>query len=673
MGISKWNAGIIRPVPVAPAGPYGDGAAPGVWTLDQQAYWQKQGLWPIQGNVNPDLFIENLFSTYLYTGNGSTQTITNGIDLAGKGGLVWGKSRSNAYDNFLADSVRGSSKLLYSNNTYSQQTDANVFSSFNSNGFSLGIGGAVSSNTNGATYVSWTFREQPKFFDVVTATAVGSVVTFAHNLGSTPGFVIIKKTSGIEGWYCYHTSLGTGKYITLNTTGAADTLAGSWTVSSTSVAFNYASAGDYVAYIFANDAGGFGLTGTDNVISCGTFTASAGETATVTLGYEPQFLLFKPSSTTGDWQIVDTMRPWPVAADAFSLKPNTTAAEANFGAIKPSSTGFYATSNLTANATYIYIAIRRGPMAVPTLGTSVFAPITYTGDGAATRTITTGIKTDLIIGGDRGSNAIGAGYTNDRLRGQAVLNTTTNDAEGVNAAYPKFDSMTGYTNLATGGAFNATGFSYIRWAFQRAPGFFDEVCYTGTGVAGLTITHNLGVAPELIIVKGRNYTVDWAAYSATLGNTKYLLPNTTAAEATSSFFWNNTSPTATTFTLGISGRTNNTASNTYVAYLFATCPGVSKVGSYTGTGALQTVACGFTSGARYVLIKRTDSTGDWYVWDSARGITSGNDPYLLLNDTAAEVTGTNYVDTDTTGFKVTAAAPAGINASGGTYIFLAIA
>ena len=73
------------------------------------------------------------------------------------------------------------------------------------------------------------------------------------------------------------------------------------------------------------------------------------------------------------------------------------------------------------------------------------------------------------------------------------------------------------------------------------------------------------------------------------------------------------------------------------------------------------------------MIKRTDSNGDWYVWDSARGITASDDPYLLLNKTAAEVTNTNYVDTDTTGFKVTAAAPAGINASGGTYIFLAIA
>jgi len=118
---------------------------------------------------------------------------------------------------------------------------------------------------------------------------------------------------------------------------------------------------------------------------------------------------------------------------------------------------------------------------------------------------------------------------------------------------------------------------------------------------------------------------------------------------------------------------DNVAGATYVTYLFATCAGVSKVGSYTGTSALQTINCGFTSGARFVLIKRTDNTGDWYTYDSVRGITSGNDPYLLLNSTAAEVTSTNYVDTTSVGFQVTAAAPAGLNASGGTYIFLAIA
>jgi len=100
---------------------------------------------------------------------------------------------------------------------------------------------------------------------------------------------------------------------------------------------------------------------------------------------------------------------------------------------------------------------------------------------------------------------------------------------------------------------------------------------------------------------------------------------------------------------------------------------VSKVGSYTGTAATQQINCGFTGGARFVLIKRTDSTGDWYVWDSARGIVAGNDPYLLLNSTAAEVTNTDYVDTYSAGFEISSTAPAGINANGGSFIFLAIA
>lgn len=95
------------------------------------------------------------------------------------------------------------------------------------------------------------------------------------------------------------------------------------------------------------------------------------------------------------------------------------------------------------------------------------------------------------------------------------------------------------------------------------------------------------------------------------------------------------------------------------------------MGSYTGTGALQTINCGFTGGARWVMIKRTDSTGDWYVWDTARGMVSGTDPSLLLNSTAAEVNA-NSVYTTSVGFQIVSTA-AGINASGGTYIFLAIA
>ena len=131
-------------------------------------------------------------------------------------------------------------------------------------------------------------------------------------------------------------------------------------------------------------------------------------------------------------------------------------------------------------------------------------------------------------------------------------------------------------------------------------------------------------------------------------------------------------PNATTLFLSDYASMNQ-SSQDYIVYLFASLDGVSKVGSYTGTGSNINVDCGFTAGARFVLIKRTDSSGDWYVWDTSRGIVIGNDPYLLLNSNAAEVTNTDYIDPLNAGFTVTSSAPAALNANGGTYLFLAIA
>jgi hypothetical protein len=131
-------------------------------------------------------------------------------------------------------------------------------------------------------------------------------------------------------------------------------------------------------------------------------------------------------------------------------------------------------------------------------------------------------------------------------------------------------------------------------------------------------------------------------------------------------------PTSTQITLGGYDNTNGSG-YTYVAYLFATLAGVSKVFSYTGNGSSQTINCGFTGGSRFVMIKRTDVAGDWYVWDSARGIVAGNDPHLSLNDTAAEVTTDDSVDTDNTGFVVNQLSATNVNVTSATYIGLAIA
>ena len=110
----------------------------------------------------------------------------------------------------------------------------------------------------------------------------------------------------------------------------------------------------------------------------------------------------------------------------------------------------------------------------------------------------------------------------------------------------------------------------------------------------------------------------------------------------------------------------NISSGVYVDDVFSTY-------LYTGNGSTQTIDCGFSTGARFVLIKRTDSIGDWYVWDSARGIAPANDPHLSLNTAAAEVTTDDSIDPASVGFSVNQVAATNINVTGGSYIFLAIA
>jgi len=626
-------------------------------------------------------YIEEVFSTYLYTGTDAALTITNNIDLSTKGGLVWIKNRQQAgYYHVLTDTVRGANKQLYSNTTNAQSTTSLDITSFTTTGFTLG--GDNFCNQNNAPNVSWTFRKQPKFFDVVTYTGNGSARTIAHNLGSVPGCIIVKCTSVGYNWMIYHSSLANTQYLNLNNTNPVDTDANLWnSTTPTSSVFSVGASlptnqngATYVAYLFAHNAGGFGLTGTDNVISCGSFTTDSGGNATVSLGYEPAWVMFKCSSNAGqNWEMIDTMRGWSMSTDV-SLQANSSAAEAPGGYGNPTATGFVMGGQGNTQ-TYIYIAIRRGPMKVPTSGTSVYNAIARTGTGAAATITGVGFPTDLVLSLTR--NFSGTDHLMvDRLRGSsAQLFTNLTAAESTNAtsvtSLASNDGISVGTDYPIQSINYASGYTYVTNFFRRAPSFFDEVCYTGTG-SDTTQTHNLGVAPELVIIKSRSNAIVWVVGNTAIGFSNYLLLNATDASASGSNVFNSTAPTSTVFSIGAGSGTNQSGA-TYVAYLFATLAGVSKVGSYTGTATTKQIDCGFTGGARFVLIKRTDSTGDWYVWDSARGIVSGNDSYLLLNSTAAEVTNTDYVDTYSAGFEISSTAPAAINASGGTFVFLAIA
>jgi hypothetical protein len=626
-----------------------------------------------------DGYIDDLTITNnqpVYTADFTVPTSASLLDTvgaAGSGGLVWIKGRSGATDHALYDTVRGATFDLVSNSNAAQTTQTTGLTSFNSNGFT--IGALAKLNTNAATYVSWAFREQDKFFDVRTVSHTNgaqTVVDFS-NLG-TLGMVIYRDT-GTSNWFVWHRSLtGTNKLL-LNATDAQASYT-VYSVSGTTVTIaSAATTGTKLIYAFAHNAGGFGASGTDNVISCGTYLGSNHRLKeVVTLGYEPQWVLIKNITTAAQrWVMVDNMRGMADTGSQAWLFANSSVIEATTAAdnVVAAPTGFYFNgpeSDINeAGSTFVYIAIRRGPMKVPTSGASVFAPSITTQNWVANTVLSNaGFAADTLIEKARTSNL--SLSTFDRLRGASLLETASTSAQV--GAYLNWNAAQNYAVGAT--TYSSGSLSFVWYYFRRAPGFFDVVCYTGNG-STQTVSHNLGVAPELMIVKKRQVSaIGWFVYSAALGANARIILNLTDAVFTPATAWNSTSPTSTVFSLGV-GTEVNASADTFVAYLFASCPGVSKVGSYTGTGTTLTIDCGFTAGARFVMIKRTDSTGDWFVWDTARGIISGNDPYLRTNTTGAEITNTDYIDPANSGFEISSTAPVEINASGGTYIYLAIA
>jgi hypothetical protein len=625
-------------------------------------------------------YIEDVFNTWLFNAGASfldQVSVNNGVDYTKGAALTITKTRSVSGVPAWVDTVRGQDYSLWSSSTSAQNYQATgVINGLTSSGFTWLTG----SGQGGATVASWTFRKQPKFFDVVTYTGASpSSVTVNHNLGSVPGCIIIKCINDAASWAVYHRSTGIGQILYLNGTQAASSDT-TFVTAVTSTSFtvgdnaftNNSPSKTYVAYLFAHDAGGFGLTGTDNVISCGSYTGTGAAGNAITLGYEPQWLLIKRTDSTSDWAMFNNMMGMTLTDDTY-LWANLGSVENTYNVLAPTATGFvFQDPYLNASGgTYIYIAIRRGPMKTPTTGTSVYEGTTRNGTGAAASISGLAFPPDAVLTRNRDSNSSSRYAWYDKLRGATrYLDTAATDAEFTVAQSLTSFNQTG-ESFGTGVISNANGEPYINWQFRRAPGFFDVVCYTGTG-AVQNLTHNLGVVPEMMIGKSRSGTFDWCVYHKDVGNTKATYLNGTGTPVTSLDFWNDTTPTASVFTIGTINRLN-TNGNTQVMYLFATCAGVSKVGSYTGTGTTLQIDCGFTGGARFVLIKRTDSTGDWYVWDSARGIVSGNDPYLLLNTSGAEVQGTDYVDTYSAGFEISSTAPAAINANGGTYLFLAIA
>jgi hypothetical protein len=198
---------------------------------------------------------------------------------------------------------------------------------------------------------------------------------------------------------------------------------------------------------------------------------------------------------------------------------------------------------------------------------------------------------------------------------------------------------------------------------------FSIVTYTGTGSTA-TIGHGLGVAPNLVIVKKRSGATAWQVYSKVLGRTKVFYTENNSAPDTATNYWGTSDPTSTVFGLSTDGSIN-ASGVTYLAYCFAEVAGYSALGSYTGNGSTDGtfVYTGFRPA--YVMIRRTSSTGDWFVYNNKTSPFNIVNKYNIWNSSGTEGT-YSTLDFLSNGFKLRVA-DAEVNGSGSTMIYMAFA
>jgi hypothetical protein len=278
----------------------------------------------------------------------------------------------------------------------------------------------------------------------------------------------------------------------------------------------------------------------------------------------------------------------------------------------------------------------------------------------------------------------------DQLRGNAVLHTNLTNAETATHPYGYVSAFTsdGFT-VAAGSSgdeqVNDSALTYVGWAWDagsstvtntdgsissqvraNASAGFSVVTWTGDGAASRTVGHGLGIAPKLYLVKRRNGTSDFVAFTTNLIASQtpgFLNLNSTSAIGAAS------QPVPTSSVLNIESVFDNISTATYVAYCFAPVAGYSAFGSYTGNGNVNGpfVYLGFRPAL--VIVKMSSSTGNWTILDNKReGYNVDNDP-LFPNLANAEGT-TDLIDITSNGFKVRTT-DATFNTNAGTYVYAA--
>ena len=342
-----------------------------------------------------------------------------------------------------------------------------------------------------------------------------------------------------------------------------------------------------------------------------------------------------------------------------------------------------------------YVALNTYNLPTSTIvaGNTVMDATIWTGDGNNPRTITNaaGFKPDLVWSKLRSGTASNNLYDSVRGTGKVLYSDLTS-AEDTNNPYGYLTAFNSNGFSSTAGStsnayFNANGSTYVGWQWQAGQGTtssntsgsitstvsvnptagFSIVTWTYSSSGG-TIGHGLGVAPQFIIQKDRtNGTYNWDVYHVSLGATKRLSINNTAAADTQNV-WNNTTPTSSVFSSGSSWYTNG---ENIVSYCWAEVAGFSKFGSFVGNGSNDGVFCYTGFQPKWVMIKCSSATEYWYMYDSVRNTYNVVNHDLIANLSNAEGS-TNMLDFTSNGFKIRNSASA-VNSSGATYIYACFA
>ena len=624
----------------------------------------------LQDEDLPPVPSEN-FNTVLYTGTGSTQSIT-GVGF--QPDFVWIKSRDRGTtpytgSNYVYDSTRGSLQRIKTESSDAESTFANSLTSFNSDGFSLGSASNV--NYNGDDFVAWCFKANGgntssntdgtitstvqantrAGFSIVKHTNSGSKSdSVGHGLGVAPEILITKKYTISSSWWVYTTLIdGSYDYIQLNGTGAKFDSSGLGSPTST-VFYNESGTADgaeYITYCFHSVQG---------YSKFGTYTGNGSTNGPVVeTGFEPAFLLIRRTDSADNWLLFDNKRNASNPRN-LSLIPNSTAAESvgNLGnGFAFLNNGFQVVSSDSgvngSGGTYLYMAFAADPSSEPTLANS-FYQTSYTGNGA-TRSFT-GFGFQPMISWikrtDGGRDHIFTTWCMLSLYNRTGANdfartnssTISSSSQQIISYDPDGVTMGNYVGVN----YNNT-YDYIGWfwkgstlptinndgstqtiiSLNKAAGM-SVIHYSGNGVSGTTLGHGLDQTPEFIYYwpysvgnakRVKSEAIGFAGFS--------MFTSGDSAKGTSSEF-NNTAPTSSVITTN-AGLGINYSGQYYNMMVFHSVDGFSKFGSYTGTGAAgNTVNIGFQP--TFVMLKSISVVGNWVIIDSSYA-----DSYLAANTT----------------------------------------